>query len=320
MSPIDAPTPRSRSVFRALPGLLLPGLGAGVLAAVGCGSSTDEQVGARYDIANQLAQATSYGGQATGQAGAAGAPSGGSGGAAGAAVTPPPPPPPPAPDAPSGPPQECNGPNIANGVFGTPAPSNGLLIDFATYTARTATGGGAWGDTGRGQITGGTSVYSGTPESALTITAENGELHLTATMAAMGDYTGIVLWFTPCVNATAFAGLTFPMSGELGGSRLLVKPQTSPDYPVDVANTKGKCPFESEATKFDSCAQPTATLDELAENPITLTWPEFVGGAPVAATDPAQLLGFELQFQCQATDGGCALDVRVGKVDFLPPG
>jgi hypothetical protein len=53
---------------------------------------------------------------------------------------------------------------------------------------------------------------------------------------------------------------------------------------------------------------------------MTLSWSEFVGGLPVPSTDPAQLLGFELQFQCQAAMGGCALDVNVGTVRFLPAG
>jgi hypothetical protein len=279
--------------------------------AVACGGSTAGEIDDRYGVANQLSgstygQAGAGGAGPTGQAGAAA--TAGTGGAA--AMPPPMPAAPVDPNAPSGPPQECNR---------TPAPGDGMLVDFETYTPRTATGGGAWGDMGLGQITGGTSVYSFTPASALTIpiVAENGELRLSATMAVMMDYTGIVLWFAPCVDASAFSGLTFPISGDLGGGSLLVKAQTSPDYPVDVTNAKGKCVYPREETKFTTCQQPTATISALTENPVVLEWAEFVEGIPLPAVDPAQLLGLELQFACNA--GDCAFDVSIGDVQFIAP-
>jgi hypothetical protein len=279
--------------------------------AVACGGSTAGEIDDRYGVANQLSgstygQAGVGGAGPTGQAGTAG--SAGTGG--GAAMPPPMPAAPVDPNAPSGPPQECNR---------TPAPGDGVLVDFATYTPRTAAGGGAWGDMGLGQITGGTSVYSFNAASALTIpiVAENGELGLSATMAAMMDYTGIVLWFAPCVDASAFSGLTIPISGDLGGGSLLVKAQTSPDYPVDVTNTKGKCVYEREADKFTTCQQPTATISALTENPVVLEWAEFVNGVPLPAVDASQLLGLELQFACNT--GGCAFDVSIGDVHFIVP-
>jgi hypothetical protein len=284
--------------------------------AVACGGSTPAEKAERLGLANQLSGSSlalgGRGGEVTGQAGSAGP---------NAAPAPPPPmlmPAPPAdPGAPSGAPQECDGPNIESGVFGTPAPMGGLLIDFSTYTPRVGSSGGTWGDTALGQITGGTSVYSVDELAALGISVAEGELQLSATLDGMGDYTGIVLWFTPCVNAAAFAGLRFPVRGELGGARLLVKPQTSPDYPVDVTNAKGKCEYPREDGKFTTCVQPTATIEALTENPVTLSWEEFVGGAPLPTTDPAQLLGFELQFQCQAAS--CALNISIGTVELLPP-
>jgi hypothetical protein len=160
-------------------------------------------------------------------------------------------------------------------------------------------------------------VYSGDAASALTIVREGSELHLSADVAAAQGYTGIVLWFAPCVDASAFSGLTFSMTGDLGGATLLVKAQTSPNYPVDVTNSKGKCEYPREDMKFTTCQQPSATITELVENPITLDWAEFTGGTPIPTLDPSQLLGFELQFQCQS--GSCALDITVGNVQFIAP-
>ncbi len=287
--------------------------------ALGCGG--EEDIDARRSLANSLAQAGAggtTGGDAVGlpsDRGGSGAEPTGAGGAASAPAAPPPPAAAPNPEDPSGPPQECNGPGLPD-VPGTPAPATGLLMDFASYLPMPA---GTWGDSGLGQLTGGTSLYSGTPAGALTVAPEGGALHLTANLAAMGDYTGIVLWFGPCVNAAAFSGLTFPVAGTLDGARMLVKTQTSPDYPVDARNMKGKCPFEREDMKFTSCLQPTATISDVSVSPLVLPWDQFVGGQPLVTPDPQQLLGFELQFQCQAAAGGCELDVAIGTVSFVAP-
>lgn len=279
-------------------------------AATACGGETDASIREQF-LPGNLAQLGAAGADATGEGGAGGTGgaggSPGMGGEAGAMAAP-------AvvdPEAASGDAQECNGPEVANGIFGTPAPASGMLIDFSTYVAA-----GTWGDAGVGQITGGTAVYSVRPDTNLTITAEGGELHLTASMAMNGDYTGVVLWFGPCVNATAFTGLTFPITGDLGGARMLVKAQTSPDYPVDVTNSKGKCEYPREADKQDTCQQPAVAIDAIEENPLVLEWAEFTGGVPLATVDPAQLLGFEVQFQCQAAEGACEVDVTLGTVNF----
>lgn len=289
-------------------------LSLGVVGTVAaCGGETDMTVRDQF-LPGNLAQLGVAGSSAVGGAGGAGGTGGasgsaGAGGSAGTMTAP-------AvvdPEAASGEPQECNGPQVAEGIFGTPAPATGMLIDFSTYVAA-----GTWGDSGVGQITGGTSVYSIRPDADLTLTTVEGELHLEASMAMSGDYTGVVLWFGPCVNATAFAGLTFPVTGSLGGARMQVKAQTSPDYPVDVTNTKGKCTYPREADKFTTCQQPVVNIDALEMNPLVLPWDQFTGGVPVAEVDPAQLLGFELQFQCQATEGACEVDVTIGTVNFIP--
>jgi hypothetical protein len=213
----------------------------------------------------------------------------------------------------SGPPQECNGPNLATtGALGTPAPADGLLLSFTSYLPA-----GTWGDASVGQITGGTSLYQLVPEGAITQSVLNGGLQIRADVAP-GGYSGIVLWFGPCVNASAFGGVQFSATGDLSGASMIVKVQTSPDYPIDIANTKGKCRFKVDANKFSECVQPSATVTALETNPIALPWASFTGGAPVAI-DPSQLLGFELQFQCPAAaTENCALDMNLGNISFSP--
>ena len=223
------------------------------------------------------------------------------------------------PDFTSGPAQECNGPDLMTKcIFGTPAPDTGVLLDFTSY----AMPAGTWGTASLGQFTGGTSLYSGTPADALTQAVASDKLHVKATIAS-GGYTGIVFWFGPCVNASAFSGVEFAATGQLGGARMIVKTQTSPDYPVDSANSKGKCRFKVDADKFTECQQPTVNVDSLpASGTVALPWAMFTGGIPVPSIDPAQLLGFELQFSCTAPPMGsnsCALELDLGKVTFTSP-
>lgn len=213
----------------------------------------------------------------------------------------------------SGPPQACAGPQLMScGIFGTPAPASGLLLSFASYQAS-----GTWG-TADG-IQGGTSLYQGAPTEALTQTVMGESLNIRANLQS-GGYTGIVFWFQPCINASDFAGVRFTATGSLGGTTMIVKAQTSPDYPVDVANTKGKCPFQVLANQFTECVQPFSNITALPAGEIALPWSSFSGGSPLPQVDPRQLLGFELQFQCPG--GGttpCALDLNVGTISFMPP-
>jgi hypothetical protein len=233
----------------------------------------------------------------------------------------PPPAQPDSPDYTSGPAQECNGPDLMTKcIYGTPAPDTGVLLDFTSY----AMPAGTWGTASLGQFTGGTSLYSGTgtASDAITQAVASDKLHIQATIPA-GGYSGIVFWFGPCVNASAFSGVEFAATGQLGGARMIVKAQTSPDYPVDAANSKGKCRYKVDANKFTECQQPTVNVDALpASGTVSLPWAMFTGGIPLPSIDPAQLLGFELQFSCTAPPAGsssCGLNLDLGKVTFAKP-
>jgi len=211
----------------------------------------------------------------------------------------------------SGPPQQCNGPNISACMLGTPAPASGMLLNPTQYVMPA----GTWGDAAVGGLTGGTSLYSDVPAAAMTQSVANQKLHLQATIAA-GGYSGVVFWFGPCVNASAFSGLQFSATGSLSGATMIVKAQTSPDYPIDGPNMKGKCPFKVDANKYTECQQPVANIATLpAAGDIVLPWASFTGGVPLPAIDPAQLLGFELQFSCPAgATSPCVLNLDLGKI------
>lgn len=214
--------------------------------------------------------------------------------------------------APSGPAQACTL---------TPAPEGGLLIDFGTMNMTS----GAWGEGASDSVSGGTSRYSCADggscpaTAALTLTQSTaGSLRLQAALPG-GGYTGAVLWFGPCVDASAFAGLQLTSSGQLAGATMFVKLQSAENFPVDVANGRGGCEYLHEDTKNSECLPPAVRIDALTSTPSTLdlAWASFGGGLPNPTLDPAGLLGFEVQFQCP--QASCVLDVTLGTARLFRP-
>jgi hypothetical protein len=199
---------------------------------------------------------------------------------------------------------------------GTAAPTDGVVIDFASFQTS-----GTWGVSGMGDLTGGTSYYQGRGVTQLTAVVEAGSLHITGSLPAytadiMDDaenYAGIVFWFGPCVNASAFTGLSLPVSGTLASAALKLQVQTHLDYPVDAANSKGGCSFTSCDTRWSECVGPTTTVT-VPSAPATFAWSAFTGGKPNAAVTPEGLVGLQFQFECSATTAPCTVDVTLGTI------
>jgi hypothetical protein len=206
-------------------------------------------------------------------------------------------------------PQACAG-TLAPAWGDPPGDAPGLLIDWTTYSSS-----GTWGASSSGQLTGGTAFYQGESDVQLTVAVDAGSLRITGTVTPMG-YAGLVFWFGPCVDASAFTGLTFAVGGALNGAVMKAQVQTHDDYPIDVANTKGGCMYTDCANRFTECAGPTMQL-VVPASPETqdLPWSSFTGGTPVADVTPAGLVGLQFQFECQA-DVDCAVDVTLGTISF----
>lgn len=240
--------------------------------------------------------------------GASGAGAGGSGAGSGAAP----------------PPMNTTSPTDGNPVCARyPARSDGLLIDFDTYDPI----GGSWGDPSLGQLTGGTSGYScaddgvSCPNTAIIarVRTGGGGLRIQAAVPARG-YTGMVLWFGPCVDASAFGGLEFQVSGELFGAVLSVKLQTHENYPIDLVNVKGGCPYTTEADKWSECVPPEYEIAATTPEPtsIRLSWSDFANGIPNSGVTPEGLVGVELAFECPS-DVDCAMDLVLGELRWITP-
>ncbi len=189
-----------------------------------------------------------------------------------------------------------------------PGMAAGVLIDWTTYTADKK-----WGNSASGQLTGGTSLYHGPSDVDMAVAADGSSVHLTGTITSMG-YVGVVFWFGPCIDASAFTGINFSIGGTLGGAVMKAQIQTHEDYPVDVANSKGGCSFTDCDAKFSECAGPTYQLVvPAAPEPLDLPWSMFTGGMPTAAVTPNGLVGLQYQLECQA-DAACTFDIMLGSV------
>jgi len=208
----------------------------------------------------------------------------------------------------------CSG-TLAPAWGDPPGATVGKVIDFASYMAD-----GKWGSSANGELTGGTSLYHGPSDANLSQFVVDGSLQITATVTPMG-YVGIVFWFGPCVNASAFTGLTFAVGGSTGGAVLKAQIQTHVDYPVDTANMKGGCSFTNCDTKFSECAGPTyQVVVPATPETLDLPWSSFAGGLPTATVTPEGIVGLQFQLECQS-DTDCAVDLTLGNISFTiaPP-
>ena len=180
------------------------------------------------------------------------------------------------------------------------------ITDFTTLGAMN-TWGAAPG------ATGGLFVYP----PAMTVDTSAGNMTVSGNVA---DYSGFGVYFNACSDASAFDGLSFDISGNVGPSaKLKLSLQTHSDYPVDSVNMKGGCVYTSEATKHTECVPPSVTVD-IPEGGGTLTvaWADFAAGKPVVTADPSEIIGIQLAFSwAGATDTAYDVEASLDNVHFL---
>jgi len=214
----------------------------------------------------------------------------------------------------------------ATGCAPVTVPENALMTDFSTQTegqqATIDTPSISWGTSTT--LTGGTFLYHQEASDAPTGTITSGTLHLTATIAAT-HYNGFGFYFGPKCgsDASAYSGFQFEISGAITGAAMDIQVQMTPNYPLN-DNDKGTCDYEAAgAEKWDYCTNPHVTLSAILgedvpfpETPTTIQvpWSTLVGGNPVDAIDPTQLLGIQFQFNCGDVD--CPIDVTLDNLSF----
>ena len=202
-------------------------------------------------------------------------------------------------------------------------PADGVLINWASYVASN----GNWGNSNLGDLTGGTSKYTGRMVDPITVELVGSALHVTATIPPYTpdvaddaeNYAGLVFWFGPCINAADYGGVAFNVGGTMGGAALRLQVQTSLNYPSEPQNSKGECIFMDCTSKWSECKGPDAVvMVPEASAPAELPWATFVGGSPNDGVTPEGLVGLQFQLECQSQDNACAVDITLGNVSLTP--
>jgi hypothetical protein len=195
-----------------------------------------------------------------------------------------------------------------------PPPSDGLITDFSEISGNTTwtSGEQAWGNA---DFSGTTQTY-GSSGTQLTATITSGHALQLSSGFPNENYVGLGLLFDACADASTFAGLSFTVSGNLGGATLYVQLRTVGNLPNDQAC--GACAYASEQTKWDDCVFNTKNVTSVSGSPQTIKvpWTEFTGGKPnPTSSSTSELLGVQIQFEC-GQSSGCGPNVTFDDFAF----
>jgi hypothetical protein len=198
----------------------------------------------------------------------------------------------------------CGSPADAGGVCAA-APCDGVIAkDFSALDA--------------GEVPYGLTTWPG-PFIKPTYTTDNGTLNITADFpqTAGPQYIGTTLYFLSCLDASAFTGVEFTISGSITSACALVF-GANDVWHYDVgSDKKGKCDAGS------SCYAPNMAVKmAVTSTPTTMQIPWIMGSSvPDVPLDPSQLVGVQWQFTIgPAADGGtptnCTADLHITNVKF----
>ena len=207
-----------------------------------------------------------------------------------------------------------------------------LITDF-TYApsdgGTTSTSQARFGDSAT-TLSGGTSVWtnSATP---LTSDVTQNNWHITGTV---DNYSGFNLYLDSCnrVDASAYKGIQFKISGSLGGGTLRMGMGTLNDAVAAswliahnstsaTATDPGRCMPPADATlnqySQTTCKDPEAPVPVTASPAtISLAWTDFTGGKPVSSVEPKDIISIYWYF-VWTTGASYPVDIVVDEVSFI---
>jgi hypothetical protein len=196
-----------------------------------------------------------------------------------------------------------NGGADGPGACSHTAPPGHQITDFSTWTAD------GWGDATT--LSGGAYTYdNGDQLRYLTYAVTDQTLSLTGTVPA-GGYAGFGLWFSACIDASAYDGISFGIGGDSGGARASFQVHTSRNYPIDTVNNRGEC----EGVWGAGCSANRAPIVISESEPVSVRTAELVGGEPIDPLDPTELLGVQWEFLCGLAQA-CEINVTLDDITF----
>jgi len=190
-----------------------------------------------------------------------------------------------------------------------PAPSSGLIADFAD-----ADGGieimGALFDYGSG------SDDIGRPSSSI----DGGELHITEDWPATSSpqYVGVFMYFQQCIDASAFSGVSFSISGSFSGCSMQVFATDSAHFDA----TSGADFATGPAGSYQPQAQLDMSQVSTTSQTVRVAFASQLGGSPGTPLDPSTLIGMDWQFTIAPADpdagsSSCVAQLTIDDLTFF---
>jgi hypothetical protein len=180
-----------------------------------------------------------------------------------------------------------------------------------------------------GTAEGGTAVWTNSTTFPLNSDVTQGSWHISGTI---DNYAGFNLYFDNCnhIDAKAYKGIQFKISGSLGGGALRMGMGTLNDavaasWLIGKGDTSakptdaGRCVPKSGTNKYDQsdCKDPEAAIPVTpTPTPVVLAWTDLTGGKPVPNVEPADIISIYWYFVW--TSASYPVDIALDDLSFIP--
>jgi len=180
-----------------------------------------------------------------------------------------------------------------------------------------------------GKLEGGTAVWTNAT-TPLTSDMTQNNWHISGDIS---NYSGFNLYFDNCshLDASAYKGISFKISGSLGGGSLVMGMGTLNDTVAASwliskndtsakATDPGRCVPTSGTNKYDqqTCADSTVAIPVTATpTPVSLAWTDFTGGKPISYVEPKDIISIYWYFVWST--GSYPVDITIDDLSFINP-
>jgi hypothetical protein len=169
----------------------------------------------------------------------------------------------------------------------------------------------------------GSYTYGSTGQSAptATLTSDGNGINVSGGFVppVTDTWVGVGLYFSSssCIDGSAYTGVKFDFSGDLGGCALAFGVQFSGDATSKNDPGRGSCPFALDS----QCYPPQTIVNTSAASdagPLTIKVPfaSLGGGSPKPTLDPTTIINVQWQLNAPSGGAGCAANFTVENAAF----
>jgi hypothetical protein len=142
---------------------------------------------------------------------------------------------------------------------------------------------------------------------------DKNEMHITGMVS---DYSGFGIYLNSCSTIAAYSGVTFTLSGNTmsvdNANKLRFVIQTNSDEPIDTTNKKGTCP----GMPGNGCNSPRKEGIMPMDTAQSVAFTDLGNGEPVAALNPAEVVGIQWQIDPDASKMPFSIDLKLDDFKF----